>query len=124
MDFLVVFQIFLYVFSAFYFYVCLPVASFYALRQLIREWKKQMSYTHDLSKYAQEIDSFVCIECYKDKNLYKVWLHLVVYKDKLGGRKNISSLGSTIEDACYGLVMKAKRGFLENYMNDKSVEVI
>lgn len=83
-----------------------------------------MSYTQELSRYAKQIDSFVCIQHYKDKNMYKVWLHQVNYKDKLGGRLNIDSLGFTIEDACYGLIMKAKNGFLENYLTDQNVEVI
>lgn len=82
-----------------------------------------MAYTHELSELARKIESHICIEYDRSKNQYKLWLHLVVYKDKLGGRMNISQNGFTIEDCCYGFIMKAKSGFLENYMNDMIVEV-
>jgi hypothetical protein len=83
-----------------------------------------MSYTHQLSKLAREIESHICFEYDKEKNLYKVWVHLVVFKDSLGGRKNIHQLGYTIEDGCYGIMVKARGGYLENFMNDKAVKVL
>jgi hypothetical protein len=83
-----------------------------------------MLYTHQLSNLAKEIDSFICFEHDKDQNLFKVWLHLVVIKDSSGDAIHIKQLGSTIDDGCYAIMVKARGGYLENFAANKSVKVL
>lgn len=77
---------------------------------------------HDLIKYAKQLDSMLCVDYDKERNLYKIWLHMVGIRDKYLHSK-LEAHGFTIEDACCDYLRKARTGTLVHYINDTTLKV-
>lgn len=82
-----------------------------------------MSYTHEVIKYARELDEHLCIDRNDKLNLYTVFINKVVCKEGYS-YKNIKGQGFTIEDACYDFIRYAKNRKLYHFLSDKELEVL
>jgi len=82
-----------------------------------------MSYTHDLIAIASKFEQPMSVEYSKDKNLYRVSIDKVHFKDG-HARKKIFGQGSTIEDACCDFIRLARGGEIIHFLTDVSVVVV
>lgn len=79
-----------------------------------------MSYQERFNDLSLKLES-IC--CFRFKDRYEVWLYNVCYKDGYAILK-LSGSGTTIEDACYNFILKAKNRKLVNIITNKEIIVI
>ncbi len=81
------------------------------------------NYTVELIKIAKRLDRPLEVQYADQTYKYLVSIQNVVFKDK-HLRQSIHGIGFTIEDACYDYMRKCRGGDLENWLTNKSIEVI
>lgn len=82
-----------------------------------------MSYTHEVIRYARELDEHLCVDRNEELNLYTVFINKVVCKEGYANR-NIKGSGFTIEDASYDFIRLARGRKLYHFISDKEVDVL
>lgn len=82
-----------------------------------------MSYTHELIEIARRFEQPLSVEYSKERNIYKVYIDKVHLKDGYA-RTNIWGFGTTIEDACYQFICKARSKELMHFLTDHVEKIL
>jgi hypothetical protein len=82
-----------------------------------------MAYTNDLIKYARQLEQPISVEYSEQRNLYKVWIDKVGFKNGYV-RHPIHGFGCTIEDACNDFIRQARGGELTHYITEQTIFIV
>ena len=83
-----------------------------------------MSYTHEVIKYARDLDEHLCVDRNDKLNLYTVFINKVLAKeDNSYMPVHIRGQGYTIEDAAYDFMRLARGRTLYHFISDKQIDV-
>ena len=84
-----------------------------------------MNYVHELINKAKKLDELLSVNYLEEKNLYKVDINMVFYREiKTPFKTALYGLGGTIEVACYDYIRKARGGLMIHVISDKTIEVV
>lgn len=81
-----------------------------------------MKYTKELIEKARQLNELITIDY---NGQFHVEIKNVFYREKHTFHKlSLSGSGTTIDDACYDYIRKARGGLMIHVISDKTIEVV